>query len=343
MLDRFFKSPDPFRPSPARLVFTYLVLGFWTFVVLFPLYWLFITAFKTPVDVFTGPKYIPWVDFQPEMFAWNDMIVDTGITFITRPYSNTVVVGLVSSLLAIIIGTGAAYALARFDYRPKLAIIGMFVLALVLSVILVGAGLPWYLGVGIAMAIFFAVAYTVGRRFKGHMGNNDITFWLISQRMLPTIIVIIPIYVLFQQLSLLDTRQGLIIAYMTVSLPLVIWFMGDYIRNIPLELEESAFIDGASRYLVLWRIILPLCVPGLIATFLIVLVFNWNEYIMALFLTRAEAQTMPLLVAAQNATRGPQWWNISLLVLLMIAPLIILALVLERYIARGLLIGAVKG
>ncbi|MDQ7035528.1 MAG: ABC transporter permease subunit, partial [Anaerolineae bacterium] len=121
------------------------------------------------------------------------------------------------------------------------------------------------------------------------------------------------------------------------------WFMRDYFSGIPIELEESAFIDGANRYQTLIKIVLPLSVPGLVATFLIVLVFAWNEYVLALFLSGADTQTMPLLVAAQNATRGPQWWNISVLVMLMVAPIIILAIILERFIARGLLIGAVKG
>jgi multiple sugar transport system permease protein len=108
-------------------------------------------------------------------------------------------------------------------------------------------------------------------------------------------------------------------------------------------LEESAFIDGATRYQVLLRIVLPLAMPGLVATFLIVLVFAWNEYLFAVFLSGADSQTMPMLIVGQNATRGPQWWNISVLVLLMITPLIILAIILERYIARGILVGAVKG
>jgi len=142
---------------------------------------------------------------------------------------------------------------------------------------------------------------------------------------------------------LLDTREGLIITYTAINLPLVIWFMRDYFLSIPLELEESAFIDGASRFQVMRLIVLPLSVPGLVATFLIVLIFAWNEFVLALFLTRADSQTMPILVAAQNATRGPQWWNISLLVLLMVAPIVVMAIVLERYIARGLLVGALKG
>ena len=102
-------------------------------------------------------------------------------------------------------------------------------------------------------------------------------------------------------------------------------------------------MDGASVYRILRSIVLPVSVPGLVATFLIVLVFAWNEYLIALILSGAHSQTMPLQVAAQNATRGPQWWAMSVLILIMIVPVIFMAIVLERYISRGLLIGALKG
>jgi len=119
--------------------------------------------------------------------------------------------------------------------------------------------------------------------------------------------------------------------------------MRDYFRNISLELEESAAIDGASPYRIFWSIVLPLATPGLAATFLLVLVFSWNEYLFALFLTSANAQTLPLSIAAQNATRGPMWWYMSVLILIMITPVIAMAIALERYIAKGLLVGALKG
>jgi multiple sugar transport system permease protein len=90
-------------------------------------------------------------------------------------------------------------------------------------------------------------------------------------------------------------------------------------------------------------IVLPISVPGLVATFLIVLIFAWNEFLIALVLTSANAQTMPLQVAAQNATRGPQWWAMSVLILIMIAPVVVMAVALERFITRGILVGALKG
>src|SRR5438046_1699927 len=135
----------------------------------------------------------------------------------------------------------------------------------------------------------------------------------------------------------------LILAYVASHLPIVVWLMRDYFQSIPIELEESAAIDGASPYRIFRTIVLPLSIPGLVATFLFVLVFAWNEYLIALFLTSANAQTLPLTVAAQNATRGPQWWYMSVLILIMIGPVIAMAIALERFIARGLLVGAVKG
>ena len=102
-------------------------------------------------------------------------------------------------------------------------------------------------------------------------------------------------------------------------------------------------IDGASRYRIFWSIVLPLSTPGLAATFILVLIMAWNEYLLALFLSSANAQTLPLLIAAQNATRGPQWWSMSVLIIVMIVPVVLLAIALERFISRGLLIGAVKG
>ncbi len=333
---------SPLSLSPGRLVASYLVLVFWALVVLFPLYWLFITSFKLPVQVDDHPTYLPFIDFKPTLSAWRYILVDLGNDTL-RPYLNTVIVGLSSAALALILGTMAAYGLTRFQYRPRLGAIGVFIGCTALAIAAVALGAPWQIVVLAALALFFILLQTIGRRFKRSLGNNDIAFWLISQRMLPPVAVVIPIYVLFQRLEMLDTRQALIITYLSTNLPIVVWLMRDYLQTIPIELEECAAIDGASPYRIFWSIVVPLAVPGLVATFLFVLVFCWNEYLLALFLSSANAQTMPLTVAAQNATRGPQWWYMSVLITIMIVPVIAMAIGLERYIARGLLVGAVKG
>jgi len=341
-MKRLFRSSSPFSVAPGWMLISYIILGAWTFVVLFPLYWLFITAFKLPIHVNSGPTYVPFGDYEPSLQTWNELLFESG-NFVTRPYFNTIIVGITSSLIVLLIGACASYALNRFEYRPKFGLVLLFIGCMAVVIVFIALGIPWQIAIAIGVGAYILLAQALGKRFKGNFNNNDIAFWLVSQRMLPPVAVIIPIYVMFQQLALLDTLTALIITYTAVNLPLVVWFLRDYFSTIPLELEESAFIDGASRYQVLLRIILPLSLPGLVATFLIVLVFAWNEYVLALFLTGASSQTMPLLVAAQNATRGPQWWNISVLVMLMIMPLIILAIILERYIAKGILVGAVKG
>jgi multiple sugar transport system permease protein len=340
---KLFRRKSLSTPSPAEMALSYLALGIWTLVVLFPLYWLFITSFKLPIDVSSGPFYLPFVDFKPSLHAWDYILVGDLSNDTRRNYINTVIVAPVSAGLALLLGTAAAYGLTRFQYRPRLGAILTFIGCLALAIFAITLGAPWQIALVAAGVLFLIMLQTIGRRFKRSLANKDIAFWLISQRMLPPVAVVIPIYVLFQRLGLLDTRAALIITYLATNLPIVIWLMRDYFQTIPIELEECAAIDGASPYRIFWSIVLPLAVPGLVATFLFVLVFAWNEYLLALFLSGAKSQTLPLTVAAQNATRGPQWWYMSVLIMLMIVPVIGMAIALERYIARGLLVGAIKG
>ena len=302
-----------------------------------------VTSLKTSGQVAEGPFYIPFVDFKPSLDAWHYILVGDLSKDTLRTFRNTLIVAPISALLALALGATAAYALVRFEYRPRVGAILTFIGCMVLSIVTIYMGVPWQIAFVVSVVVFIILLQTIGRRFKRALGNNDIAFWMISQRMLPPIAVVIPIYIIFQRLHLLDTHVALIITYVTSNLPIVIWLMRDYISTIPIELEECAAIDGASRYRIFWSIVLPLAVPGLVATFLFVLVFTWNEYLLALFLSSANSQTLPLVIAAQNATRGPQWWNMSVLILIMIIPVIVIAIVLERYITRGLLIGAVKG
>ena len=328
--------------SPPAKLGAFVVLLVWAFVVLFPIYWLVVTSFKTPYVVDKGPFYIPFVDFQPTLDAWRYILVELGNDTL-RPYLNTVIVGLSSSLIALVMGAAAAYALVRFTYRARVGIIGLGIGAGGLAVVAALLGAPPAIALLSALAVFAILAQTIGRRFQRAMGNSDIAFWLISQRILPPIAVAIPLYVLFQQIGLLDNILALVITYVAANLPIVVWLMRDYFASLPRELEESASVDGASIYRIVRSIVLPISVPGLVATFLIVLIFAWNEFLIALVLTSANAQTMPLQVAAQNATRGPQWWAMSVLILIMITPVVAMAVALERFITRGILVGALKG
>lgn len=335
------------RRSPTALarwvvLGSYVVLGGWAVIVLFPLYWIVVTSFKLPIDVYSGPRYLPFVDFTPSLHAWRYIFVDLRNDTL-RPFANTVIVALISSALALLLGTAAGYGLLRFPYRPRLSAILLFTVCALLAIGAMVLGVPWLPAAAGGTGLFLLARRLMGSWGRRTVGNEDIAFWMISQRILPPVAVVIPIYVMFQKLGLLDTRLALVITYTTVNLPIVVWLMRDYFRQISIELEESAAIDGASPYRIFWSIVLPLSTPGLAATFLLALVFSWNEYLFALFLTSANAQTLPLSIAAQNATRGPQWWYMSVLILIMITPVVAMAIALERYIAKGLLVGAIKG
>jgi multiple sugar transport system permease protein len=339
---------NPFRRrsatdlSPAAKLGAWLLLVVWSFVVLFPLYWLFVTSFKAPVDVDKGPFYIPFVDFQPTLDAWTNILFQVGNdTF--RPYINTVIIGLSSATVALLLGATSAYALVRFTYSPRIGIIGLGIACFAGVFIALALGVPTLVALASGGAIFFLLAQTIGRRFRRSMDNDDIAFWLISQRILPPIAAVVPLFVLFQQAGLLDTQLAIAATYVASNLPIAVWLMRDFFATLPIELEESAAVDGASAFRIFRSIVLPISVPGLVATFLIVLIFAWNEFLIAVILSGANSQTMPLLVAAQNATRGPQWWAMSVLILIMIVPVVAMAVLLERYISRGLLVGALKG
>ncbi len=338
---RLFEPATLEQQAPAAKLATYGLLFIWSLVVLVPLYWVLITSFKGPGEVDNGPFYIPFVDFKPSLEAWDFMLLRNNTL---GPYLNSVVVALASTVLAVLIGALAAYALVRIRFEAKLAGVGIFILLLVAVIVAVASfGVPWEIAVAVAVALFVIALMTVVRRTEMAVGNNDIEFWIISNRIMPPIVAVLPIYVMFQQLRLLDTQVALIATYTAINLPIVVWLTRDFFAAIPRDLEESAEIDGASKFRVFFTIALPLVRSGLVATFLLVLILAWNEYLLALFLSNANAQTMPVLVSAQNTTRGPQWWNMSVLIVVMIAPVIVIASFLQKHIARGLLVGAVKG
>jgi multiple sugar transport system permease protein len=329
--------------APATMVLTYALLGLWTFIVLFPLYWLIVTSLKLPIDVADGPVYLPFVDYTPSLHAWRYIFVDLGRdTF--RPYVNSLVVAAVSTVLATGTGSLAAYALSRVAFRPRLLSIVLFIAAVALAIAAVAIyAVDWRIALATALALAVLFMHALRRVPSPRLSNSDMLFWMISQRILPPVVAAIPIYIMFQQVGLLDTYAALILTYTTVNLPIVVWLMYDFFVTVPRDIEESAELDGASRLRIFFEIVVPLAKPGLVATSLLVLILAWNEYLLALFLSTANAQTIPLLVAAQNATRGPQWWYMSVLIIIMIVPVILLTLLLQRFIARGLLLGAVKG
>ena len=330
--------------APATKVVLYTLLIGWSVFVIFPIYWLLITSFKTPVAVNEGPFFIPWVDFQPSLHAWKDLFIyDAADTF--RAYFNSIVIALSATVLSVLVGSMAAYSLSRIEFAPNLITILYFVALLAGAAVAIGVyGTDLWLTLAVAVALFFMLARAVGRLYTVRLANGDILFWIISQRILAPIVVVVPIYMMFQSVRMLDTHLAIIVTYAVVNLPIVVWLMFDFFNSIPRDLEESAQLDGATMVMTFREIVLPLSRTGLAATTLLVMIFSWNEYLFALFLSTSKAQTLPILVAAMNAgERGILWWTMSVAIIIMIIPVVVLAVVLQKYISKGLLVGAVKG
>lgn len=173
--------------------------------------------------------------------------------------------------------------------------------------------------------------------------NDNIAFWIISQRFLPPAVLIVPFLIVYSRLGLTDTHFGLALAYTVFNIPFAVWIMRDNFNTIPLELEESARVDGASRMQSFFRIVLPLALPSLFATGIFSFIFSWNEYLFAFMLTAFDAITMPIYIAGQNNTRGVEWWYMSILTLIAALPVVLIAFPFTRYISRALMAGALKG
>ena len=176
----------------------------------------------------------------------------------------------------------------------------------------------------------------------GYMRNPDISFFFLSQLILPPVVLALPFLVLYKEVALLDTRIGLILLYTLSVLPIVIWIMRDQFSSIPTDLEEAAMVDGLGVWGAFFQIILPIALPGMVAAFILSLVLCWNEYFFASLLTSTYANTIPVMVASQTGSQGINWWSMAALSTAAIAPLVIIAVVLERFIISGMAAGAVK-
>jgi len=183
-------------------------------------------------------------------------------------------------------------------------------------------------------------AYAI-ERFK--TGGENLAVWIISQRMLPPVVIVFPIFLLYVTLGFVDTFHGLILLYVAFSLPYVIWMMRGYIQEIPLELEESAEVDGCSRWQILWRVVFPMARTGLFATTIFTFVFVWNDFLFALVLTRTEVVTYTVQVTHYFGGQSNFWAKIAAMSVLGTLPVFFAVASLQRYFVRGISMGAIKG
>lgn len=278
------------KRSPVQSVLTGGVMFVALIWVLFPFYWAFVNSIKKPADTFRPGAWVPFLQFQPTLEHW---ISELSIIEIRQALLNSTIISLGAATLSVVLGTLAAYALARFRF--------------------------------------------------GKSGNANLTTWFLSQRILPPVVVVIPFFLIMRQLQLLDTVFSLVLLNATFTLPFPVIILSQMIRELPQELEEAAYVDGASVLQGFTRVVLPLILPGLVATWIICMAFSWNEFLFALSLTTKSAIPMPVIIAGAEHTRGVQFWFVGVRVMLTMLPPTILALLAQRYIIRGLTLGAVKG
>ncbi len=177
------------------------------------------------------------------------------------------------------------------------------------------------------------------RRWK----NKDMTMWFLSQRFLPPMATVIPFFMVMKFLNLLDTQLALILVNATFTMPFAVLTLRDVFKELPKEMEESAWVDGASHFQAFFRIALPLAAPAIAAAAVICFAFSWNEFLFALILTYRNAQPITVVIAGVEHTQGVQFWFVATRLLIAILPPALLALTAQRYIVRGLTFGAVKG
>jgi multiple sugar transport system permease protein len=192
----------------------------------------------------------------------------------------------------------------------------------------------------IAMLLGTLCAYSLAR---SKSGGAALANWIVSQRMIPPIAVVFPIFLLYVWLHWVDTYGGVILLYTAFNLPYVIWMMRGYIMDIPIELEESALVDGCTQWQVLWRVAFPMARTGLFATAIFTFVFAWNDFIFALVLTRTEVTTYTVQVTHYFGGQSNFWAKISAMSVLGTLPIFIVVAAMQRYLVRGISLGAVKG
>jgi len=274
----------------ARTALRYAVLLVVLTFCLFPILWVIGTSVKLPGEYLHNPPV--WIPQNPTLVHFTNVMSQRG----NLALKNSVIIATGATFLSMLVGSLAAYSLARLN--------------------------------------------TGGRHFA---------FWLLSQRLMPPVVLVVPFFLLLRELGQinpalgLDSHAALIALYTVFNLPFVIWMMRSYFEAVPAEIEESALVDGSTRFGAFRRITLPLAVPGLIATGTFAFIFSWMEFLFAVVFTRTKAVTLPVAVAGFSGSQGSNWGQASALAVVAMVPVFALALLVQRHFVRGLTLGAIRG
>lgn len=252
---------------------------------LFPIIWTISTSFKHEMDAFAVP---PKLIFRPTLENYHRVL--TKANFLTYA-GNSLVVGALSTAIAMAIGLPAAYALSRFSFRRR----------------------------------------------------RDLATYVLSTRVAPPILVAFPFFMLFTWIGLTDTRLGLILVYVAMNLSFVVWLMAGFFGDIPKEIDEAAMIDGCSRFRAFIHVILPVAASGTSATAIFTFIMAWNEFFFALVLTSETAKTLPVALTAFFVNfQGTMWGELCAAASLIMLPMLVFGFLMQRRLARGLTMGAIK-
>ncbi len=184
--------------------------------------------------------------------------------------------------------------------------------------------------------------YSLARYEFKKWKNKDIALWILSQRMFPPVAVLIPYFLIMQRLHLLDNVLAVVMVHVTMNLPLAVWLMLDFFADLPRDIEEAAMIDGCGHFKAFFYIAIPIAAPGLVAVYVLSFIFSWNEFLFVIVFGYQKAMTLPVLIAGSLSVRGLDFWKVSSLSILSIIPPVVLAVILSRFLVRGLTMGAIK-
>lgn len=265
--------------------FVYVLMAVFFFVYFVPFWFIVSTSFKLDAQSYSVP---PLVFFKPTLAHYVDAFTTRGMMV---NFTNSLIISVSSSCLAMLLGVPAAYALSRYEFKAKK---GMFT-------------------------------------------------WILSTRMAPPILAAIPFFVVSRALDIYDTKPLMIVVYILLNLSWVIWMMGSNFNDIPVQIDEAAMVDGCNRPGAFFRVIMPIAKPGLAATVIFSLIMSWNEYFFALVLTSVNAKTLPAAITSFLSVHGLLLGQMCAAGTVIMLPILLFSVFMQKQLVSGLTMGAVKG
>jgi multiple sugar transport system permease protein len=305
------------EPSARTRWIAGTLVAIYALVTIVPLAWIILTSIKSPPDSISYP---PKVLFEPSLQGYCNLFTtrsrQTDEYIASLPPATDTCDKVARQVHMVVV--------SQSNYLPRFAN----------SLIIAFGSTALSVGFGVMAAYAFS-------RFKVP-GKDDLLFFILSTRMMPPIAVAIPIYLMYRELGLSDTRLGMILLYSAVNVSLAVWLLKGFIDEIPREYEEAALVDGYTRLQAFRKVVLPQATTGIVATAIFCLIFAWNEYAFAVLLTSGEAQTAPPFIPIIIGEGGQDWPAVAAGTTLFLIPILVFTIVLRKHLLRGITFGAVR-